>query len=303
MAVSKANIDDSIQFMNQTVATIYKSGAVPTKSCSQPLFSQGASLPADLKSEWTAAGGEEFKNGILLGLYLPQKSKPNIPSIENSAAIIVRENTNRWTLVHEFMHHLFYIQAKEEGYDQLVSQIELDRALQDFETATNMEVYDSETLSAIVDSYTRIVDHMDEKLIHFTLEEMTIEATLKEAYHQSNLFYVPVTSNYYIYSSGKKALEIYENIEDVGSSLQSALSAKHWMERGLMRAALSKISSRKDKIRSLMADYPDYLTLTGLYSGVVSEAPLHEGCSHETEGNRILQKSRDLKKISGIFKR
>lgn len=293
-AIAKANIVSSLEFVNQTGATIYKSASVKSSYCSSPLFAQAQTMPYGIATLWSDLTKDDAKNGsVTLGLYLPQNSRPTA-SLASSAAIIIRENTSRWTLVHEFMHHLFYLRAAETGYSETQSQAELDRAIEDMQRIAKQR--ENASAAEMAEAYIRFANGIDTKLLHFTLEEMTIEAYMKDAYNAGTLDYAPKSSNYYIQSSGDKASESYDGVEDLG------LKMKDWLEmvgnvkelEGV-KSVLSNISARRVTIKSLQNrfSYGAY-GLVGIQDGKAA----HIGCSHSNEGDKILEQTKVLHRIA-----
>lgn len=304
-AIGTANIPNTLKFIQQTGAVVYKSSLIPTKGCSQNLFTEASPMPSDVQSRWDAANGTTESDTYILGLYLPQNKETDAPSLKRNAAIIIRENTNRWTLVHEYMHHLFMVRALQQGYSDAqtnsVFKSSLDEVTQ-ISNRTDISKAEMAALSAL--PYARLAKALDTKLIHYTLEEMAIEARLQQALSQGRLKYVPKNSNWYIAQSGKSALEIYAAIENMGSTLLSDLSrdGSKRSESDAYTATLRNLSARQSAIKGLQRAYPDdsQQALAGS-SLAASASPVHMGCSHEAETEKLLQVIRSLNKVTTIL--
>ncbi|MBC7371265.1 MAG: hypothetical protein H7326_06860, partial [Bdellovibrionaceae bacterium] len=96
-AVSTASVSSSLDFINRTSATVYKSAAVPTQKCTSDLFAGAKDMTSDVLTRWDDANAGIPEDSVILGLYLPKVKSATYPSLNDSAAIIVRQNTNRWT--------------------------------------------------------------------------------------------------------------------------------------------------------------------------------------------------------------
>lgn len=295
-AVASANVDSTINFVNQTGTTVYKSSMIDTKQCSSSLFVGADVMPKDIQNKWDAAIKQtEDTEGFILGLYLPHTNSSLFPSLQSNAAIIVRENTNRWTLVHEFMHHLFLIRSAEQGYDQDMSTIKFSKGFEELKAALDRKgISDSELAQGVAEPYINFAESLDERLIHFTLEEMTIEAILKEAYNNNKIKYAPSNSNWYIYSSAEAALKNYKLIKDLGEQIYLALPSSKDSLRTKITTILDKVRDRKLEIAQIQQKYPYYESSD--YNALLAGSFSHnEGCSHQIEGERILNLTSKIK--------
>lgn len=296
-AVASTSVDATINFVNQTGTTVYKSSLIDTQYCSASLFVGADIMPKDVQSKWDDAMEQiDGKEGFILGLYLPRTSSKLLPSLNVNAAIIVRENTNRWTLIHEFMHHLFLLRAAEQGYDQDMSKVKLSKALKELMDALNRKgISDSELVLGAVEPYITFAESVDDQLIHFTLEEMTIEATLKEAYNNNKIKYAPSTSNWYINSSAEMAVKMYDNIKELGEQIYLELPQSKDELRTKVSAILDKVRDRKLEIAQIKQKYPYYEQSLDQNALLAGYHPHNEGCSHQVESERILNMTNKIK--------
>ncbi len=299
-AVYTSSVDETLRFVNLTGATVYKSELIPTNLCSSSLYTGAQTMPSDISDKWKSSNKDLPKGQVILGLYLPKKDSSLFPSLHKGAAIIVRENTNRWTLVHEFMHHLFMLRADETGYDD-----EGIRAEYSITKAIIENIFSDESLDDNKKSqksalpFARFAKAQDTLLLHYFLEEITIEAILKDASSNGVLKYVPTEEgNWYIYESAKKALKLYEDISDVASQLLNYLPSSAVAERAAIADLKASIEKRKVTIAALTDRFPYTNESQGgvLLSGA---APSHVGCSHAEEGEKIMTIS---KKVTDKFK-
>jgi len=296
-AIGNANIPSSIEFINLTDATVYQSDRAPTEKCTADLFGSLPRLTTDLQSKWNEASPKDEKS-ILLGLYLPKDQSPenDMPSVKDHAALIVRTNVGRWTLVHEFMHHLFMLDAVENGYDERVARQQLKTAF-----AANKAIADNKNLTIsqqvvqYSDNYVDLVSAFDSQMIHFTLEEMTIEKTLKEYLAAQKLGFAPPTDNWYIHSSGESARETFKNIKDFGAQLirEADKLPGHEASAAKVRKMNAIIDSRLGEITKIQMAYPLANSLDHKLSQTLGLEG-HSGCSHENDAQELLELSREL---------
>lgn len=299
-AILTTNVSASIDFINKTGATVYKSSAIASQVCQKPLFAQATTLPKDLDTIWsTATGSHQDKDSLILGLYLPKSFDQTSPSLQSSAAIILRENTNRWTLVHEYMHHLFSQRSIELGYDQNFETSQLNSAIYEMRRiAQDPNKSDSSKSLLLAQPFAQYAKGIDNQMIHFSLEEITIEATLKTLQNQGSLKYAPSGSNWYISVSAEKAIENYKTVEDLGYTLLLELPYNAVKERGLVLDVLEKITDRLSEIEAIRREFSKehYSLLAGNGLAPDEHRTHHEGCSHEEESKRLSELTQQVKK-------
>lgn len=289
-AVSSSSVLSSLDFINRTSVTVYKSSAVDTAGCSSDLFAGAKEMTPDVLGLWSEATSAIPEDSVLLGLYLPRMKTGSLPSLVDNAAIIIRQNTNRWTLVHEFMHHLFLLSAVETGYSDEVEKLEFDAAVQ--------AMKDAKTAVEAGAAYLRIGKSLDSRMIHYTLEEMTIEATLKEAKRAGQLSYLPDNSNGYIASSAETATKSFQSLIDVGNSfielMESDPATKELQNK--IKDIQTTARLRIVETANLARKYPLDKSLTDSYTGVLTaNENQHTGCAHEGESQRITSAMESLK--------
>lgn len=299
-AILTTNVNASIDFINQTGVTVYKSSPIASELCQKPLFAQATTLPDDLNTIWSrATGSNQDDDSLILGIYLPKNYDQTATSLQSSAAIILRENTNRWTLVHEYMHHLFSQRSIDLGYDQHLELNKLNSAILEMRRiAQDPTKSESKKIALLAEPFAQYAKGIDNQMIHFSLEEMTIEAILKTLQNQGSLKYAPSGSNWYISVSADKATENYKTVEDLGYKLLLELPYNAIKQRELVIDALAVITERMKEIESIRREYPKehYSFLAG--NGLVADdhRTHHEGCSHEKESQRLSELTQQVKK-------
>ncbi len=184
-AVLKTSGVETIRLVTQAGVNIYK-GKHNKKGCS--FFAGLVDAPTDLQAEWDRA--QRANENAILGLYLPPDA--GINSIAQTPAIIMREKTDRYTLVHEFFHHNFSrhrsdkienVQDPRKEFIKLVDKIDgVANAYKRSRTAENAKAY--------VDLALNVATVADEFMVEYTLEEVSIEVELGKKYKSGELKYV-----------------------------------------------------------------------------------------------------------------
>jgi hypothetical protein len=151
----------------------------------------------------------------LLGMFLPRLDSDNS---DRRATILIRPDTTRWTLVHEFMHALYEFERDRAGaptndaqwttLDQAADALERELDVCEKGTCTNVR----ETLQA----FANYVDLRHAVELSYSIEEISIEAQLSRKYANKELRYVPnetADSHWYASSNLDKSRSAYERIQ------------------------------------------------------------------------------------------
>lgn len=222
-AVERSSILETINYIETKGVKVYKADSASKKSA-HPLESASV-MTWDIDREWRLADQPMAGSrcGFLAGLYLGRgkvdfATKREIPSLKNQAAIIVREDASRWTLVHEFMHHNFRSQAAAQGYNDNRLQSrrkslsnEINR-LRSQKNISNREY--AQRMTTLFLEQSSLVDEM---IVHYQFEEVTIEATLQDRYESGRFTYVPAgaytNATWYIGQAKRVAEEVYRGMD------------------------------------------------------------------------------------------
>jgi hypothetical protein len=215
-AVGRASILDTINYIETTGARVYRSDPISKKSSMN--LESATVMPWDLDRVWRDADQPIAGTScaFMAGLYLGEKTR-GLQSLKTRAAIIVREDAGRWTLVHEFMHHNFKTQAAENGYEdekarnlqgklfKQISDLKADRTINNRDYASR--------LSAL---FQQLIDVVDQTVIQYQFEEVTVEATLQDKYRVGELAYVPSgaysNASWYIAHSKTNIQKLYDSL-------------------------------------------------------------------------------------------
>ncbi len=294
-AVASASVRETLSFMSKTGVRVYKAPKIQTNQCERNLFESAAEMPADLSQEWKeVVGSRPGTMGIYFG-----KNDPRLPSTRGDGAILIRENTNRWTLVHEFMHHLFEVRTQEKGEDSnvLAQQYLTDkRRLIDI---SGEGASDIEYIKRIMAALSQMSSSYDNYMLHFSLEEMTIEKFLMEQQEQGVLKYVPSHDSYYLLKNADIALNGYEELVDKLETFKiyaDSLSLKE--EEVMLSASLDTVNKRIIEIKKIK-NRTGTLRARGSIASISGLAPNSQelilGCAHSEQAQEIVESLRDLK--------
>lgn len=230
-------------------------GTDTNEGCS--MFRSFPEADSELQKFWDEAAGDG--EGTLLGVYLPE-NYTELPGRE--ATIVVRNDTSRYTLVHEFMHHLFEL----EGIKAQKSQRQTMTGYADSNTKLQQKVAELQKAESISDMRTALQEmsdimaqflfHYDDLLVGSALEEMTIESELMNGFDKFT--YLPRMfddSKSYIAHNYKKGLELYNDLNEQLNSFDELLAqANIWgirVNNDKYLAAKNQISNRKSEMKSV----------------------------------------------------
>lgn len=275
LAIASASIYETIRYITwNTGAQVYKAANLADLSCWQPNMQSAQELPSDLYAEWNRVN-DKGGTGSVVGLYLP---KGRLPSTKTMAAVIVRENASRSTLVHEYLHHLFYTQAALDGYndDEAITQVEKDAdALRTLRASTDSASFDQFHQTII-----RFVENFDQVLVHRTLEEVTVEKMMANDLESKTLRFLPKDSFWYLISSAKAAKERYQAFQ---ATLLSVCPDSNCGKDpyGYVKAHHT-IQKRLAEIEKILAEFPSYEWDRARMSVSDRDQETHgSGCSHQ----------------------
>lgn len=293
--VASASVAESMNFISQTNVSIYKTDGIRTNQCERNLFETAKDMPSDLKDKWNSVGDQ----GVM-AIYLP-KGERGLPTNYDKAAIIIRQNTNRWTLVHEFMHHLFELKSSEAGVDTNQLKDDFNRQMNRLTEISKSSKPDSEIIMDMAPVAKQLFEAFDALMVHFTLEEMAIESFMKKQKSKGVLQYVPESSNWYINESAKKAIEAYEGQKNLVSAIRSQAAISKGAEGvyDQMSVLLDRIQNRISEINGIKREYPDYSLSLKLSDAVGltlnSQPDTHEApCAHDKEMEEVFESLKSL---------
>ena len=292
-AVVGASASEVIRFAGTTGVSYFKTQSYKTKSCE--FLASLPKAPSDLENEFAKG----LKDATILGLYLGLKT-PELPTTDSHASIIVRRDGNKWILVHEYMHHLFQIQAEADGLqvNKLKDQIKLlsdeydeaDKALKHAIGPDRIPLVKTAALK--LGQLNEVVLQI---LKQYMLEEMTIETTLGELMENYRLNKIHpkqrINGAAYIISSSKKAAAILESLSSENTSFKDRSKADiDYADLRKLEESLALFAQTKSEMDTLVSKAKSYLNSIGLeYKGLnfavgefdsEGKDTAHVGCSH-----------------------
>lgn len=261
-----------------------------------------ADPPADLKNYFTEASGGVGSGKILVGLYAPI-GQEQVPSVLDIPAIMVVDFAAKWTLVHEFMHHLFRVEIRklvDQGvtqndavvYNRFVASVDdVIQAEKDHKEAPAHKK--DEAVIKVAHTYLYAADLANEVAIRYPLEEMTIEKILIDKHKAGKFEEVHklelVSGASYMASSYEKTRKVLNPFRESMYRMSYHLSGKKEHEQLIkdldkMVQKLDKTISEATTLRTdadnILADFkynPE--EYTGVTSGETITVP-HTNCSH-----------------------
>ncbi len=138
--------------------------------------------PADDRNTWNQASGGS-PNTQLAGLYTHYETMGQ-PQKINDPTIMVKTNTDRWTLVHEIMHHVFNLGRRKGNNYRLNMDLRNEltmksNELEKLEAEYNADRTDAKFLKMIT-VFREVLPILRELSVRSNLEEVSIEGTLIE---------------------------------------------------------------------------------------------------------------------------
>ena len=183
-AVLRASIRETAGAIESTGLQLVQVNTPRRFTCSPLSFLQSAS--SAMNAFWSSRVRSGF---VLLGMFLPRLDSDNP---DRRATIVVRPDTTRWTLVHEYMHALYEFERERIGQPTSDARFDtfndaadtLERELDRCEkgSCTNIQ----EALQA----FTRFADLRLSLELDYALEEIAIETQLARKFVRKELLYV-----------------------------------------------------------------------------------------------------------------
>ncbi len=219
--VGHSSMRDTVDTIQDTGATVYYSNLISEKSCKN--FGFATPMPQDISAEWKRVDVRGPKDEFVAGLYLIRGTR-GMDALKAKGAIIIREDANRWTLVHEFMHHNFKTQALTKGYDDDLIQARRAALSDQLDGIINSGMSNQDKVKKATPLFLDFLDIADVLVIQYAFEEIAVEATLQDKYDSGDLTFVPAGSygnaTWYINHSKENAQRIYGSLDDLYRKLR-----------------------------------------------------------------------------------
>ncbi len=202
-ALMPASMLATLNFVQNSGTRIFKTRAMGSSPCRN--LRVLPTPPADLQQQYDEDTAGNSPERFTLGIFYP-----NFFQSSDESAIVLRENVDRWTVVHEFMHLNYFTVAKaERNWNDEVLWKRLNFQEYNFDKVTVEDISDSQGMHAAVKLLGQLTDSHLEVLTYYTYEEITIEGQLRSLYNAGKFKYVPKSASenaaWYISSSFEKA--------------------------------------------------------------------------------------------------
>lgn len=269
------------------------------------LFKDVPAAPSALLELWNAAN----KGGGLLGLFNPIN---RVSSLGFSRAVImVRGDTSRYTLVHEFMHHLFNSERENHGYNDGVVIRRFDTALDTLEAS--IKVFGKGDLTAdklrkdpaaarvFMKAWVEMAEARLPIEENFSLEEVTIESTLLQRNVDGQ--FGPISdfdkkiSRAYIADRAQAALGTFQTLREVANAMGPLAMEMGFDDIAASASSLNTIyGDHTEEVSDLRRKYVGSTTESMLASGIAAKdvaAALKgkSGCAHEQRVRNMLKRA------------
>lgn len=263
-AILTSSAKNTVDYVRKLNLGLYKTKRDPNNNCD--FF---AGLP---QASWNLSVLSQIPGGSYIGVYFPRQY-PGLTEAQLQSVIVLAEETDRWTLVHEFMHHLFNKGRNDRSQWLKERYVEVSEQISRLPETMDPATIEHGMFLAL--EYARIIDEL---MLVYPLEEIAIETILTELYLDKSLTYVPNSienATAYIEKSATasqtfyvEVVELMERLLAEGnrvlgsqdfSRLQLALSPIDQLlrNRGLERSELVSLAiNRLDKTSQLNLHNP-----------------------------------------------
>ncbi len=202
----------------------------------------------DLQTIWNKMAGGTGE-GQLAGLYFENTNSPNGRQVVNPT-IIVHESSDRWTLVHEMMHHNFNVQRKADPGVQSAQDAErelqnrakaVDTLIKSYEGRPNKG--DLMEIAVTTDRLTSLIEHI---LVNSIFEEIALENLLIDEKLSGRLSYVSDESlrsaAWYIGFARKEGMRQFEPLGELFRLILTEADKNYWDDvSAIAKGARSRI--------------------------------------------------------------
>lgn len=245
-AVSRTSGPETIRIVESSGAQLFKiASADPFCHYYQSLNS----APTDLSKKWTEVVGDStLKKSELLGLYMPISA--DYASTARQPAILINESTDRYTLVHEFMHHNFNsYDGARVSYTQEMIMDDMQKSIKNLEARTKAynEKKNVEDVQAMAQNLLQLAQLYDQLMVRFMLEEVTIEVILGADYEKGILKNVSkksyINGGFYILNNVEQFKKFTQSVREEAERLRQSVASKH---AAILKDAVKKIDALKE---------------------------------------------------------
>lgn len=209
-AVGKTNKVETVRFLGLQGVRVVRA---PSDGCQTFPFLQYAT-GNDFKI-WQQALGE-VSGGTLLGLYPGREYIKNGQVVSADYVLILRGDTDRYTLLHEMGHYLLHRYRLESGLGNADFGRLLDTKSEEVKTAweTNQNFPSPSAAVRLGQVWTEAMPVFDEDVKRSSLEESAVEEYLSRSFIDKKISHVPkeaALGGWYLIENLKRAREYYKS--------------------------------------------------------------------------------------------
>lgn len=246
-------------------------------------------------------------NSVLEGFYLDRDMVTEITRMNSGPLIAVKNDSERYVMVHELMHHVFQLSKDKSG-----QQYQLDYSISGSLYVKAKDRYDQSSstdgLKDVVSKFSKVSNDLITVLRNYPLEEMANENELNTKYQAGDLRYVNKFSrhsgDHYIVSSAESAKDRLEVFVDELSALKKEAANKIDVsspDKAIVDEQLNEVARLFESVRhdidvnqgtAQMRIYR-FHNEQGVASGLVFNGEAHEevtaDCSHSHGVDKLLK--------------
>ena len=246
----------------------------------------------------------------ILGVYFSPRAS-ELRKTNDRALILVRRDTNKWVMLHEYVHHLFAKEVQHEVADDVL-KLKVVEALKRFEIAKKSVVADekADQITDMVDAAHDLGRYFSELIRRYPLEEVAIESELHKYFVQGAMQATPknqaVNGARYIESNAVKAQEWINDLQKSLATSQKYLRLYRDQSRVRpdtiegINAIVSKLNSWTEELAPLIAASKKRrsanrelsFSSSSLASSALANHPdhlgLHFDCAHSKKVENLL---------------
>ncbi len=298
-----ASTDSILEFSKKVLnLDLYKS--YEPGQCTIPEYNKFANLPSapDLANQFWSERHRELDRGRILGVYFGyeygSQEFPIYQVNQSKPSLMIRQDTGKWTLIHEILHHLFdEYRFRVTGKNSQQVLDFLNQKLKSYkEAAQNYENNPSQkNAELLANQGIPFAKEIQNLVLQFAFEEIAIERILQEKEREGSLNFVEdsaiLNSRAYIRSSYDEGLSIASEFlsplqkidpRDLSNQLKNELQEVLDKIEDIKQEAASYLSPVNPRNRGLDEDFDSY----------IQDEHVHDssGCSHSGIVSDLIRK-------------
>lgn len=310
-AVSAASGSELVRFAALTGVTYYKVNKLSTnnRKLGCPFTGTLPLAPDAIVEKFRTVESEtqaEDERAALLGFYLPSSMVRGLTNGRHEENLIaVLNDSDKYIMTHEFMHHLFNRESQISDSD---IRNNINTSYSNYETADQKfkSQENAANLIDLVNKFEPMVQNLIVFLKAFYLEEMALETEMHKQYSKGKLKYISSdrrdNADEYILSSAEAAKGTIKQLDINNVAVKLSLKARSLnLSAFEEQSAVAKINNAQLLISKLDTEMNELVasarrrvksneSLYGLHSGLVAQKiEQHIGCSHMREAEKIRQ--------------